>query len=71
MTIGESIRKHRKAKRITQAQLSEMLGLTDGAPNVCHWEKGYRTPSWFALREIAKVLGKDVILDALEDIEDG
>jgi len=38
MTLGERIRAHRKAVRMTQAELGQLLGVQSSA--VSKWEKG-------------------------------
>ena len=55
MATGDNIRRHRKAKGFTQAQLAEAVGLTEGA--IRHYESGIRAVKPELLEEIAKVLG--------------
>ena len=40
MSVGENIRRYRKLRGMTQAQLAESVGLTEGA--VRHYESGIR-----------------------------
>ena len=40
MATGDNIRRHRKAKGFTQAQLADAVGLTEGA--IRHYESGIR-----------------------------
>ena len=40
MSVGENIRRYRKLRGMTQAQLDEAVGLTEGA--VRHYESGIR-----------------------------
>ena len=63
MSTGERIRRFRKARGMTQAQVAEAIGATEGA--VRHYEKGVRTPSEEQLAAIAGVL--DVSPEALTD----
>jgi len=59
MSVGERIRAARKAKGVTQKQLSEILGTTQGTVN--QWEKGKRNPKLNpTLRKIAKALDVEV-----------
>lgn len=66
--IGEYIQSKRKAKGLTQAQLSEMLGITSKA--VSKWETGVAIPDIGLFPDLAKIL--NVTVDELligEDIE--
>ena len=58
MSTGERIRRFRKARGLTQAQVAEAIGATEGA--VRHYEKGVRTPGPEQLAAIAEVLGVNV-----------
>ena len=40
MSVGKNIRRYRKSRGMTQAQLAEAVGLTEGA--VRHYESGIR-----------------------------
>ena len=62
-TIGENIRRYRKAQNLSAARLGEMVGLTEGA--ILHSEIGIRTPGEGQLEKIAHVL--DVSSKMLED----
>ena len=55
MATGDNIRRHRKAKGFTQAQLADAVGLTEGA--IRHYESGIRAVKPELLEEIAKALG--------------
>ena len=54
MATGDNIRRHRKAKGFTQAQLADAVGLTEGA--IRHYESGIRAVKPELLEEIAKAL---------------
>ena len=65
--IGEYIQAKRKAKGLTQAQLSEMLGITSKA--VSKWETGVAIPDIALFPELTKIL--NITIDELlvgEDI---
>ena len=64
MKLGENIRKYRKAKGLTQAELAEMLGTAQYV--ITNYERGLRKPAADKLPEIANALG--VHLDALYGI---
>ena len=51
MATGDNIRRHRKAKGFTQAQLADAVGLTEGA--IRHYESGIRAGKPELLEEIA------------------
>ena len=61
MSIGKNITMFRKAKGLTQAELGELLGVSNQA--VSKWESELTMPDIMLLPEIAKVLG--VTLDDL------
>lgn len=63
MATGDNIRRHRKAKGLTQAQLADAVGLTEGA--IRHYESGIRAVKPELLEEIAKEL--EVSVGALKD----
>ena len=63
MATGDNIRRHRKAKGLTQAQLADAVGLTEGA--IRHYESGIRAVKPGLLEKIAKVL--EVSVGALKD----
>ena len=63
MSVGENIRRYRKSRGMTQAQLAEAVGLTEGA--VRHYESGIRTVKPELLESIADTLG--VSVNALKD----
>jgi transcriptional regulator with XRE-family HTH domain len=55
MTIGESIRHHRKKLNLTQAQLAERLNVTSQA--VSKWESGAGLPDLSMAVPLARALG--------------
>ena len=59
--LQEAIRSERKAKRITQEELAEMLGVSP--THVKHMESGHRKPSIEILFNLAKIL--NLSLDAV------
>ena len=61
MSIGKNIKMFRKAKGLTQAELGELLGVSNQA--VSKWEMETTMPDILLLPELAKVLG--VTLDDL------
>lgn len=63
MSVGENIRRYRKLRGMTQAQLAEAVGLTEGA--VRHYESGIRAVKPELLKSIAAALG--VSVNALKD----
>lgn len=70
MNIGETIRRYRKEKNMTQEQMAERLGVT--APAVNKWEKGNSLPDIMLLSPIARLLGisLDVLLSYQEELSD-
>lgn len=62
-TVGENIRRYRKARGISIVRLAEKVGMTEGA--IRHYESGIRTPGEAQLRKIAQAL--DVSPKMLED----
>ena len=60
-TVGENIRKHRKAQGLSVVGLAEKVGMTEGR----HYESGIRTPGEDQLEKIARAL--DVSPKMLED----
>lgn len=63
MSVGENIRRYRKLRGMTQAQLAEAVGLTEGA--VRHYESGIRAVKPELLESIAAAL--DMSVNALKD----
>ena len=61
MTLGESVFTYRKRKGLTQAELAQILGVTDKA--VSKWERGVSCPDITLLPAVAAALG--VTADAL------
>ena len=53
-TVGENIRRYRKAQNLSSAKLAEKVGLTQGA--ILHYERGIRTPGERQLEKIAHAL---------------
>ena len=53
-TVGENIRRYRKAQNLSSAKLAEKVGLTQGA--ILHYERGIRTPGESQLEKIAHAL---------------
>lgn len=54
MSIEENIRKYRKLKRMSQAELGELVGLAPSA--ISMYEGGQREPPVSSLRRIAEAL---------------
>ena len=67
MSVGENIRRYRKSRGMTQAQLAEAVGLTEGA--VRHYESGIRAVSVNALKDYGVETAGDLmsLLVRLED----
>ena len=63
MSVGENISRYRKSRGMTQAQLAEAVGLTEGA--VRHYESGIRAVKPELIESIAAALG--VSVNALKD----
>lgn len=63
MATGGNIRRHRKAKGLTWAQLADAVGLTEGA--IRHYESGIRAVKPKLLEKIAKAL--EISVSALKD----
>ena len=53
-TVGENIRRYRKAQNLSSAKLAEKVGLTQGA--ILHYERGIRTPGESQLEKITHAL---------------
>lgn len=66
MKLGEVIRKHRKAKELTQEEMARCLGVT--APAVNKWENGNAMPDITLLAPIARLL--EVSLNELLSFQD-
>ncbi len=62
-TVGENIRRYRKAQGLSVVGLAEKVGMTEGA--IRHYESGIRTPGEDQMEKIAKAL--DVSPKMLED----
>lgn len=62
-TVGENIRRYRKAQDLSAAKLAEKVGMTQGA--ILHYERGIRAPGNEQLEKIARAL--DVSRGMLED----
>ena len=61
MSVGENIRRYRKSRGMTQAQLAEAVGLTEGA--VRHYESGIRAVKPELLESIAAALSVNALKD--------
>lgn len=55
MTIGENIKRLREAQGMTQAQLADVLGITDKA--VSTWENNVKTPRMGTIQKLADFFG--------------
>lgn len=62
-TVGENIKRYRKARCLSLAGLAVKVGMTEGA--IRHYESGIRTPGEEQLEKIARAL--DVSPKMLED----
>lgn len=58
VSFAEHLRKCRKAKGLTQLELAQKLGKTQGV--IAHYEKGIRKPDLDVVPEIARILGVPV-----------
>ena len=57
MTIGEKIKRVRKFRKMTQAELGTAVGLGENAQNrIAHYERGTRVPQKELLDRMAEVL---------------
>ena len=61
MKIGSRLREFREKKNITQAQIADRLGITQGA--VSQWESGVTNPSISMISGLAEIL--DCTVDEL------
>lgn len=72
MSMGDNIRRCRKMRRLTQRELAERVGLTEGA--IRHYESGLRAVKPELLQRIADALGvsqaalKDYCVESYTDI---
>ena len=73
MTIGERIKDAREKEKLKQKELAELTGYSRSS--IINWERGYRTPTYEVLENIASAL--HISLEALtlgtydnEDVED-
>lgn len=55
MKIGNRLRDLREKRNITQTQIAEKLGITQGA--VSQWEVGATNPSIGMISKLAEILG--------------
>lgn len=62
-TVGENMKRYRKARGLSLAGLAGKVGMTEGA--IRHYESGIRTPGEEQLEKIARAL--DVSPKMLED----
>lgn len=73
--IGNRIRKHRESLGISQRQLAEQIGVSNG--RISNWEQGLNRPDADMLTELCRVLkvspssllGVKLFTDELSDIE--
>lgn len=65
MKIGNRLRTFREKNNITQAQIADKLGITQGA--VSQWEAGATNPSIATISKLAAILGCSI--DELLGIE--
>lgn len=56
--VGVTLKKARKARGFTQAELASRLGVTGSA--VGQWEQGRTTPSWRQAQQLEEILGEYV-----------
>ena len=57
MQIGEKIKRIRTFRKLTQKELSKLLGLGENGDNrIAQYETNYRVPKKDFLKEIAKAL---------------
>ena len=54
-SVGDRIRKHRLENGVTQAEVADLLGVTETA--VGNWETNKTTPSARSLSRVAMLLG--------------
>jgi transcriptional regulator with XRE-family HTH domain len=59
MSIAQEIKRRRLARQLTQTQLANLVGTTQG--KIGTWERGEQEPSIKNLRRLAGVLGPFVI----------
>ncbi len=62
MSVGENIRRYRKSRGMTQAQLAEAVGLTEGA--VRHYESGINALKDYGVETMGDLMS---LLVRLED----
>ena len=55
MTIGETIRKLRKERTLTQTQIADLLGITYQA--VSNWEHNKNAPDLTQIPRLAQIFG--------------
>lgn len=63
MTLGQSIRLHRKELELTQEQLGQEIGIRGAT--VSEWERDNSSPLWANIEELVNIIGIDFLLDAL------
>ena len=63
--LGEKIRQLRKAKKLTQEQLAEMIGIDE--KHLSRIEKGYHSPKYSIMQKLANAL--DFNLFAMNDVK--
>ena len=71
-TVGENIRRYRKAQNLSAAKLAEKVGLIEST--ILHYERGIRTPGISQLEKIAHALNvsprmlEDHRIDSAKDL---
>ena len=68
MTLGERIKKARKSKKYSQADLAELIGVHGNT--IRRWELGERSPDANIIPEISRVLGVSISYLMGEDDSD-
>ncbi len=53
--FGYNLRKNRKRRRLSQAEMGELLGVSQRL--ISGWETGTRQPRWWSVAGIARALG--------------
>ena len=54
MTVGERVKKARKARGMTQRQLADACGVF--VNTISYWETGRFEPTWYTMVRVAEVL---------------
>ncbi len=69
LLVGRNLRRARKAKGLTQEQLSERTGVAQ--QHLSELERGHGNPTVVTLYELAQVLDVTVVMLVSPDDEDG